>query len=72
VGLAAGADGRAAIRESVELAGPIRALVVGRFDRRCSKVADCSLLLSEDFQHGQDLDGLRVIDPFRVSPENGS
>lgn len=29
----------------------------------------CSTLLTEDLQHGQDLDGLRVIDPFRVSPE---
>ena len=34
-----------------------------------AKVADCSLLLSEDLQDDQDLDGLRVIDPFRVSPE---
>lgn len=34
-----------------------------------AKAADCSVLLSEDLQHDQDLDGLRVIDPFRVSPE---
>ena len=36
-----------------------------------AKVADCSLLLSEDLQHDQDLDGLRVIDPFQVAPEDG-
>jgi predicted nucleic acid-binding protein len=33
-----------------------------------ARVADCSHLLTEDLQHGQDLDGLRVIDPFQVSP----
>ncbi len=27
--------------------------------------ASCTTLLSEDLQHGQDLDGLRVVDPFR-------
>ncbi|MCB9664964.1 MAG: PIN domain-containing protein [Alphaproteobacteria bacterium] len=27
--------------------------------------AGCSVLYSEDLQHGQDLDGLRVVDPFR-------
>lgn len=36
-----------------------------------AKVADCSILLTEDLQHDQDLDGLRVIDPFRISPEDG-
>jgi predicted nucleic acid-binding protein len=36
-----------------------------------AKLADCSLLLSEDLQHDQDLDGLRIINPFRVSPEEG-
>jgi len=36
-----------------------------------AKVAECSLLLSEDLQHDQDLDGLRVINPFRTSPEDG-
>ena len=27
--------------------------------------AGCSTLLSEDLQHGQVLDGLRVVDPFK-------
>lgn len=27
--------------------------------------AGCTTLLSEDLQHGQMLDGLRVVDPFR-------
>ena len=33
-----------------------------------ARVADCSFLLTEDLQHDQDLDGLRVIDPFQASP----
>lgn len=28
----------------------------------------CSALLTEDLSHGQDLDGVRVISPFEVSP----
>jgi len=28
----------------------------------------CRFLLSEDFQHGQDLDGLVVVSPFRAEP----
>ena len=36
-----------------------------------AKAADCSLLLSEDLQHDQELDGLRIVDPFQVPPENG-
>ena len=35
-----------------------------------ARSAGCSTLLTEDLQHGQDLDGLRVVDPFRVSPEH--
>jgi predicted nucleic acid-binding protein len=35
-----------------------------------ARSAECSLLLTEDLQHGQDLDGLRVIDPFQATPEN--
>ncbi len=31
-------------------------------------IARCDGLLTEDFQHGSDLDGLRVIDPFQVAP----
>lgn len=30
--------------------------------------AGCSTLYSEDLQHGQDLGGLVVIDPFRARP----
>ena len=30
--------------------------------------AGCSALLTEDLQHGQDLDGLTVISPFRSEP----
>lgn len=30
--------------------------------------ADCDILLSEDLQDGQDLDGLRVVNPFRTAP----
>jgi predicted nucleic acid-binding protein len=28
----------------------------------------CSVLLSEDLSHGQDLDGLRVVNPFAEAP----
>ena len=31
---------------------------------------ECSYLLTEDLQHGQDLEGLRIIDPFQISPED--
>jgi predicted nucleic acid-binding protein len=39
------------------------ALVVG-----AAKAAGCSHLLTEDLSHGQDLDGVRVVSPFRVAP----
>mgnify|MGYP002148300920 CR=1 FL=1 len=29
----------------------------------------CTLLLTEDLQHGQDIDGLRIVNPFLVGPE---
>ena len=29
--------------------------------------ADCRTLYSEDFQHGQQIAGLTIVDPFRVS-----
>jgi len=29
-------------------------------------VAACAVLLGEDLQHGMDLDGVRVLDPFRT------
>jgi predicted nucleic acid-binding protein len=33
-----------------------------------ARVAGCEYLLTEDLQHGSDLDGLRVVDPFQVEP----
>jgi len=35
-----------------------------------ARVAGCSNLLTEDLQHDQDLDGLRVVNPFEVTPQN--
>jgi predicted nucleic acid-binding protein len=29
--------------------------------------ARCEVLLTEDLQHGMDLDGVRVADPFRTA-----
>ncbi len=34
-----------------------------------ARSAGCELLLTEDLAHDQDLGGLRVVSPFRVSPE---
>ena len=31
-----------------------------------AKSVKCTYLLTEDLQHGQDLDGLQVVNPFRV------
>ena len=31
-----------------------------------AQVARCDVLLTEDLQHGADLDGVRVVDPFRT------
>jgi predicted nucleic acid-binding protein len=39
------------------------ALIVG-----AAKAAGCSHLLTADLSHGQELDGLRVVSPFRVAP----
>lgn len=33
-----------------------------------AKAASCGYLLTEDLQHGQDLDGLIVLSPFRQNP----
>ena len=33
-----------------------------------AKSASCRYLLTEDFQAGQDLDGLLVVNPFRTDP----
>lgn len=35
-----------------------------------ARSAGCSVLLTEDLQHGQDLDGLQVINPFQAPPED--
>ena len=29
----------------------------------------CTLMLTEDLQHDQDIDGVRVVNPFRAGPE---
>lgn len=39
------------------------ALIVG-----AAQAAGCSHLLTEDLSHGQDLDGVRVVSPFRMAP----
>jgi predicted nucleic acid-binding protein len=31
---------------------------------RCAKQAGCSVLLTEDMQHGQAIDGVRIVNPF--------
>ena len=33
-----------------------------------AKILQCTYLLSEDFQHSQDFQGIRVINPFRMKP----
>lgn len=33
-----------------------------------ARAAGCDTLLTEDLQHGQDLDGLRVVNPFAQAP----
>jgi predicted nucleic acid-binding protein len=38
-------------------------LIVG-----AARLADCRFLLTEDLQHDQDLDGLRVVSPFAITP----
>ena len=32
-----------------------------------ARTAGCEYLLTEDLQHGAELEGLRVVDPFRVA-----
>jgi predicted nucleic acid-binding protein len=34
-----------------------------------ARACDCNYLLTEDLQHGQDLGGILVIDPFATAPE---
>lgn len=33
-----------------------------------AKILQCTYLLSEDFKHSQDFQGIRVINPFRMKP----
>lgn len=33
-----------------------------------AELEGCDILLSEDFQHGREFDGIRVINPFRQPP----
>jgi len=33
-----------------------------------AQIAECGYLLTEDLQHGQDLDGILVLNPFEVAP----
>ena len=35
-----------------------------------ARVAECSCVLTEDLQHGQDLDGVRVVNPFLATPSD--
>jgi predicted nucleic acid-binding protein len=32
---------------------------------RAAKEGGCSVLYSEDLQHGQSVDGVRIVNPFR-------
>jgi predicted nucleic acid-binding protein len=32
---------------------------------RAARLGGCSILYSEDLQHGRSIDGLRIVDPFR-------
>lgn len=35
-----------------------------------ARAAGCRYLLTEDLQHGQDLDGMAVVDPFALEPQD--
>ncbi len=37
-----------------------------------AQMADCDVLLTEDLQHGSELDGLRVVDPFQTPVDGGT
>ena len=51
-------------------------LIEDRFGLSCwdalivaaARIAGCKHLLTEDLQHGSDLDGLQVVNPFRTPP----
>lgn len=34
-----------------------------------AQAGECGVLLTEDLHDGQDLDGVRVVNPFRVTPD---
>lgn len=35
-----------------------------------AQITGCSVLLTEDLGHDQDLDGVQVVDPFRLDPSS--
>jgi predicted nucleic acid-binding protein len=35
-----------------------------------AKLGACTHLLTEDMQHGQDLGGVTIVDPFRTDPSS--
>ena len=34
-----------------------------------ARLGECDYILTEDLQHGQDLDWIVVLDPFQVEPD---
>ncbi len=34
-----------------------------------ARLGECAYILTEDLQHGQNLDGIVVLDPFQVEPD---
>ncbi len=58
-------------RQPAEWAGHLWEARVGRLSVQvlhAARAQDCSLLLTEDLSHGQDLDGVRVVSPFLENP----
>ncbi len=39
-----------------------------KLDIKAAKIAGCMYLISEDLQHGQQLDELQIINPFFAEP----
>jgi predicted nucleic acid-binding protein len=37
-----------------------------------AQLTDCGTLLSEDFQHGRELGGVRVASPFKTTPKDSA
>ncbi|MGH2767969.1 MAG: hypothetical protein ACRDIF_03320 [Actinomycetota bacterium] len=42
---------------------PVLSLIVS-----AARVLDCRHLLTEDLQHGHELDGIRIVNPFLTNP----